>query len=183
MLDLVQPIGASRRGRVSGSKIFSASMPACSRPDRGSASSACRVSVNHAAAFASGRAGAVTWRRSAGWQPASRWQSCGDLRPAIGPKTLLRPLWRGRLAGSPNVRLPIPIPAFRGRVRLTQCQEQTILGIRRRWGWDCDYYLLTIIFCYRACFPIGPTPPMAAHRQRHAGYRLLETLQAGESRS
>jgi hypothetical protein len=49
----------------------------------------------------------------------------GDLRP----RALLRPLQRGRLAGWPNVRLPMPIAAFRAQGRFSQlsarsCREQ-----------------------------------------------------------
>ena len=36
------------------------------------------------------------------------------------PRALLRPLWRGRLGGWPNVRLPMPITAFRAQGRLRQ---------------------------------------------------------------
>ena len=36
------------------------------------------------------------------------------------PRPLLRPLWRGRLAGSPDVRLPNPIAGFRAQGRFSQ---------------------------------------------------------------
>jgi hypothetical protein len=44
------------------------------------------------------------------------------------PRPLLRPLWRGRLAGCPNVRFPLPIAAFRAQGRFSQLSARRSFG-------------------------------------------------------
>jgi hypothetical protein len=44
------------------------------------------------------------------------------------------PLWRGRLAGSPNVRLPYPIAGFRAQGRFSQLSAMSGLMHRSKTG-------------------------------------------------
>src|SRR5262249_27569398 len=64
--------------------------------------------------------GTPPWPRP-GYRPRRRSGPCDGTRTqATRPMALLRPLWRGRLAAWPNVRLPIPIAAFRAQGRFSQ---------------------------------------------------------------
>jgi hypothetical protein len=49
----------------------------------------------------------------------------GKDRAVVSPEALLRSPWRGRLAGWLNVRLPIPIAAFRAQDRLSQLSAKS----------------------------------------------------------
>jgi hypothetical protein len=56
--------------------------------------------------------------------PASS-PACSTIGARTRNRALPQPLWRGRLRGSPNVRLPIPIAGFRAQGRLGQLSARS----------------------------------------------------------
>ena len=89
--------------------------------------------------FRETRAGAYDWfpYRCASYARPKRSSPRRPFRPCWpcgGRRALLRRLRRGRLARPPNVRLPIPIAAFRAQGRLGQLSARSRLMHRKKWG-------------------------------------------------
>jgi len=65
---------------------------------------------------------------------SSRLSATPPIGPSVGPDpaigALLRPPARGKFAERPNVRLPIPIPAFRAQGRFSQLSARSRLSQR-----------------------------------------------------